>query len=206
MSEFKIALLDYGMGNLRSVCRALEHSGGQVDVVSEPFDEAMYQAIVFPGQGAMVQCMRHLKSKGLDHFLRNWIEKDKPYLGICLGLHVLFEFSEEGNTEGLGLFKGQVKRFDLEAGFKIPHMGWNPVQFKRDSAVFHENKSVDSFYFVHSYHANPEDPELALCTTNYGHEFVSGIQNGNCYGLQFHPEKSQAKGLQIYSNFIKYYK
>lgn len=200
----KLAVIDYGMGNLRSVVRAWEHEGADASLASSPEDILGADALVFPGQGAIVDTMRLLKATGFDRAIRDWIEADKPFFGICLGLQALFEHSEEGDTAGLGIFKGQVKRFQIDPSLKIPHMGWNVVRFAEDAPLTTGLESGrDQFYFVHSYHIEPEDVSLAWFETDYGCDFVSGIRRGNCYATQFHPEKSQAKGLQLYRNFLR---
>ncbi|WP_269526236.1 imidazole glycerol phosphate synthase subunit HisH [Coraliomargarita parva] len=200
----KLAVIDYGMGNLRSVLRAWQHVGADAHLVSSPEEIASADALVFPGQGAIVDTMRLLKETGFDHAIRDWIAADKPFFGICLGLQALFEHSEEGDTPALGVFKGQVKRFRIDPSLKIPHMGWNAVSFAEGDPITEGLVSgQDQFYFVHSYYIEPEDPALTLFETDYGGRFVSGIRRGNCYATQFHPEKSQAKGLQLYANFLK---
>ncbi|MGC6424076.1 MAG: imidazole glycerol phosphate synthase subunit HisH, partial [Lentimonas sp.] len=157
-----------------------------------------------PGQGAIVDTMRLLKATRFDTTIRDWISADKPFFGICLGLQALFEHSEEGDTTALGVLKGVVRRFQIDPSLKIPHMGWNAVSFDTETTLTDGLISgEDQFYFVHSYHIIPEDRELALFTSDYGGEFVSGIRFGNCYATQFHPEKSQAKGLQLYRNFLQ---
>jgi glutamine amidotransferase len=199
----RLAVVDYGMGNLRSVVRAWEHIGADARLVTDPREVVDADAVIFPGQGAIVDAMRLLKRTGFDHAIRDWIAADKPFFGICLGLQALFEHSEEGDTEALGIFKGRVKRFQIDPSLKIPHMGWNTVSFERDAPITEGLVSgKDQFYFVHSYYIEPENPELTLFTTDYGGRFVSGIRSGNCYATQFHPEKSQAKGLQLYRNFL----
>jgi len=199
----RLAVVDYGMGNLRSVVRAWEHVGADARLVSDPREFASADAVVFPGQGAIVDTMRLLKRTGFDQAIRDWIAADKPFFGICLGLQALFEHSEEGDTEALGIFKGKVKRFQIDPSLKIPHMGWNSVRIEAPCEVTDGLVSdVDQFYFVHSYYIEPEDETLALFSTDYGGRFVSGIRSGNCYATQFHPEKSQAKGLQLYRNFL----
>lgn len=200
----RLAVIDYGMGNLRSVVRAWEHVGADAELISNPDQMAGADAVIFPGQGAIVDAMRLLKETGFDDAIRAWIAADKPFFGICLGLQALFEHSEEGDTPALGVFKGQVRRFQLDPSFKIPHMGWNSVTFDRDDPLTEGLTSgEDQFYFVHSYYIDPEDKSLALFETDYGGRFVSGIRSGNCYATQFHPEKSQAKGLHLYRNFLK---
>lgn len=200
----KLAVIDYGMGNLRSVLKAWQHEGADAYLVANPDEIAGADALVFPGQGAIVDTMRLLKETGFDHSIRDWIAADKPFFGICLGLQALFEHSEEGDTLGLGVFQGTVKRFHSKANLKVPHMGWNAVSFEEGAPITEGLESgKDQFYFVHSYHIEPSDPSLTLFETDYGIRFVSGIRSGNCYATQFHPEKSQSKGLQLYRNFLR---
>jgi len=200
----RLAVIDYGMGNLRSVLRAWEYVGADARLVAEPGQIGAADALVFPGQGAIVDAMRLLEATGFDRTIRDWIAADRPFFGICLGLQALFEHSEEGDTAALGIFKGEVKRFRIDPSLKIPHMGWNSVSFEAGAPLTEGLASgVDQFYFVHSYHIEPEDPALALFRTDYGGEFVAGIRSGNCYATQFHPEKSQAKGLHLYRNFLR---
>ena len=203
----RLAVIDYGMGNLCSVVRAWEYVGAEAFLVSDPNQIANSDALIFPGQGAIVDTMRLLQSTGFDNIIRDWIANDKPFFGICLGLQALFEYSEEGDTATLGIFKGSVKRFRFDLGdpsLKIPHMGWNTVTFDSGAPMTDGLTSgQDQFYFVHSYHIVPRDSSLALFHTNYGGQFVSGIRSGNCCATQFHPEKSQAKGLHLYRNFLR---
>ena len=200
----RVAVIDYGMGNLRSVLRAWERVGAEAHLVDSPKAMGNADALVFPGQGAIVDAMGLLQSTGFDSVIRDWIAADKPFFGICLGLQALFEHSEEGDTAGLGVFKGRVRRFAAGSGRKIPHMGWNAVTFSpEDPLVEGLVSGDDQFYFVHSYFVEPEDASLVLFETDYEQRFVSGIRSGNCYATQFHPEKSQAKGLQVYGNFLK---
>ena len=163
----RLAVVDYGMGNLRSVVRAWEHVGADARLVSDPREFASADAVVFPGQGAIVDTMRLLKRTGFDSAIRDWIAADKPFFGICLGLQALFEHSEEGDTEALGIFKGKVKRFQIDPSLKIPHMGWNSVRIEAPCEVTDGLVSdVDQFYFVHSYYIEPEDETLALFSTD----------------------------------------
>lgn len=198
-----IALVDYGMGNLRSVAKAWEHVGARVRIVTHPDAIADAQALVLPGVGALGDCMAALKSTGFDRAVRDWIAADKPFFGICLGMQALFEHSEEGDVEGLGILPGQVLRFRLPPTFKVPHMGWNSVRWVRrtpvDAGLDPRN---DQFYFVHSYHVETPDPAIVWGACEYGHEFTCAVNSGNCYATQFHPEKSQDKGLALYKNFI----
>jgi len=201
----ELAVLDYGMGNLRSVCRAWEAAGARVRLVDNPADVEPADALVFPGQGAIVDAMRLLNSNGFADVIRGWIAEDRPFFGICLGLQALFEHSEEGDTQCLGVFPGKVKRFRLPKEYKVPHMGWNAVRFrplepKMTQALAGEG---EQFYFVHSYFTEPEDPAIIWGETDYGGIFTSAVARGNCFATQFHPEKSQSKGLQIYRNFLQ---
>ena len=205
MEPRKIAVIDYGTGNLRCVVKAFEHVGAKVCLSSKPEDIQGSDAVVFPGQGSFDQCMNSLRNSGMDEFLKSWLKEERPFFGICLGLQVLFEKSEEGILPGLGIFSGQVVKFRLKNNFKIPHMGWNQVKWGSASShpIAKGITNDDQFYFVHSYHIEPQDPALSWFETDYGKRFVSGIRSGNCYATQFHPEKSQAKGLQLYRNFLK---
>ena len=203
MAAPTIAIIDPGMGNLRSVLRAFQFCGADAEIIDSPVLAAGKDALVFPGQGAIVDCMKHLARTGFDHLMREWIAADRPFFGICLGLQALFEFSEEGDTEGLGIFPGRVSRFRLPREFKIPHMGWNNACFVKDAPLTQGLGEIEQYYFVHSYFVDQPDAKLDWFRSEYGGQsFTSGIIRGNCYATQFHPEKSQAKGLQLYSNFI----
>jgi imidazole glycerol-phosphate synthase subunit HisH len=201
----QLAIIDYGMGNLRSVQRAWEHVGARARIVHSPDAVGQVDALVFPGQGAMPDCMRLLAANGFDRFIRDWIAADRPFFGICLGLQALFEHSEESDTAGLGIFPGVVRRFRLPAEFKIPHMGWNAVEFAQDAPLTDGLVSgVDQMYFVHSYRVETDVTGLPWMWSDYGERFVAAVRKGNCFACQFHPEKSQSKGLQIYRNFLLY--
>ena len=201
----KIGIIDYGTGNLRSVVKAFEFLGAQAKIITDPSQFDNMDALVFPGQGTFDQCIRALQRSALDKGIIRWIERGKPYFGICLGLQVLFERSEEGEQAGLAIFSGRVKRFSLPDGLKIPHMGWNAVDWELapEDPMQRNLANGDQFYFVHSYHVTDEDEKLGVMKTNYGYPFTSGISFENCFATQFHPEKSQAKGLQIYRNFLE---
>ena len=197
-----IAIIDYGMGNLRSVQKGLERVGFPAEVTRESARIEAADGVVLPGVGAFRACMDNLREYGLIDTVRNVVDAGKPFLGICLGMQLLFEESEEfGRVEGLGILPGRVVRFADRPGLKVPHMGWN--QIKKAQAVPHLNGIEDgvSVYFVHSYHVVPDDPSLAATTTEYGIEFVSAVARGNIFATQYHPEKSQAVGLKILENF-----
>lgn len=200
----RIAVIDYGMGNLRSVAKALEAVGGDVRIVTEPRGIADAAGLVLPGVGALADCVGALEQTGLGDAVRQWIAADRPFLGVCLGLQALFEFSEEADTKGLGIFAGKVVRFRLLAGLKVPHMGWNTVQFTQAGSPLTRGLATEgeAFYFVHSYYCAPADPSLVLAECEYGVKFTAAIARGRCFATQFHPEKSQARGLQLYRNFI----
>ena len=206
MSAPVIAVIDNGICNLRSVTKALETVGADVRIVHAPADveAAGADGLVLPGVGALEDCVASLKASGLAETVRAWIKADRPFLGVCLGMQALFDYSEEGGkTEGLGIFPGKVVRFQRPAEFKIPHMGWNTVRFiQPDSPLAAELKTDgENFYFVHSFHCVPADPSLVLAECDYGGVFTAAIAKGRCFATQFHPEKSQAKGLRIYRNF-----
>ena len=198
-----VALLDYGGGNLRSVRRALEAAGASVTLASAPRDAEKADAVVFPGQGAIGDCMDCLGRTDFATFLREWIAADRPFLGICLGLQALFERSEEGGRAGLGVFPGRITRFPSGGGLRIPHMGWNEARFVPGAGLTDGLRTEgEPFYFVHSYRLVETDPSLVWCETDYAGTFVSGVRRGRVLATQFHPEKSQAKGLQLYRNFL----
>jgi glutamine amidotransferase len=204
-----IAVIDYGMGNLRSVQKALEFVGAKVIVTHDPDLILNADSVVLPGVGAFKDCMANLNKLKLIDPIRKFIDGGKPFLGICLGLQVLFEESEEyGPVAGLGILPGKVVKFiDGSSGgrkgspIKIPHMGWNEIKVKKDSPLFKGVGDAPYFYFVHSYYVVPEDQNMIATVTNYGVEFVSGIQHKNIYAFQFHPEKSQTLGLSILERF-----
>ncbi|GAB5560692.1 MAG: imidazole glycerol phosphate synthase subunit HisH [Synoicihabitans sp.] len=202
-----IAVIDNGICNLRSVTKALETVGGQPVVVRTPaeLEAADAEGLVLPGVGALRDCVASLRETGLAESVRGWIEADKPFLGICLGMQALFERSEEGDIAGLGIFPGTVKHFQLPPEFKVPHMGWNTIKFTQQNSALQGDLSVEgeSFYFVHSYHCVPADPALVLAESDYGGAFTAAIARGRCFATQFHPEKSQTKGLALYRNFAR---
>ena len=204
-----IAVIDYGMGNLRSVQKALEFVGAKVIVTRDPDLILNADSVVLPGVGAFKDCMANLNKLKLVDPIRKFVDSGKPFLGICLGLQVLFEESAEyGPVAGLGILPGKVVKFpggssETKNGrpIKIPHMGWNKVEIKKKDPLFDKVDAAPYFYFVHSYYVVPEDQNMIATVTNYGVEFVSGIQHKNIYALQFHPEKSQALGLSILERF-----
>ena len=200
----RLALLNYGMGNLRSVAKAFEVSGAEVRVVERPEDIGAADGLVLPGVGALPDCVEALKATGLGAAVQRWIAEDRPFFGICLGMQALFEESEEGGCRGLGIFPGVVRRFRLPAEYKVPHMGWNPVVFRQPDSPFVAGlrREGEPFYFVHSYHCVPADDALTFGVCDYGGPFVAAIARGRCVATQFHPEKSQAAGLRLYRNFV----
>ena len=206
-----IAVIDYGMGNLRSVSKALEHvAGGKpVIVTADPAVVAAAERVVFPGQGAMPDCMRELDARGLRAAVLQ-AAKDKPFLGICVGEQMLFEHSEEGDVAGLGVFAGDVKRFPAErmvdrdgARLKVPHMGWNEVS-QTPHALWTGIADRSRFYFVHSYCVQHVDPALTAGTCEYGIPFTCAVGRDNIFAVQFHPEKSARDGLQLLKNFVEW--
>jgi len=204
----KIAVIDYGMGNLRSVSKALEHvaPGAEVVVTAAPETISSAERIVVPGQGALGDCMRQLEASGAREAVVD-AAAGKPFLGICIGLQMLFERGEEGDTAGLGVLPGRVPRFapNLQMrGLKIPHIGWNEVLQARPHALWDGIPDRSRFYFVHSYYAAPREAALVAATTIYGAPFTCAIARDNIFAVQFHPEKSQSAGLQLLSNFVRW--
>jgi len=200
-----IAVIDTGICNLRSVTKALEAVGASIRVVRTPAEVAASGAtgLVLPGVGALRDCVASLRASRLDGTVRKWIAADRPFLGVCLGMQALFEHSEEANITGLGIFPGQVVRFRRPPEFKIPHMGWNTVRFVQPNSPLAAGLAPDgeAFYFVHSFYCVPAEPALVLAECDYGGAFCAALARGRCFATQFHPEKSQAKGLHLYRNF-----
>lgn len=206
-----IAIIDYGMGNLRSVQKGFERMGHEAVVTSDAKTILSASKVVLPGVGAFPDCMRNLEEYGLIDAVRKSIASGKPFLGICLGLQLLFTESEEfGISKGLGIIKGRVVRFKGPAfsnpqsaigNLKVPHMGWNSLSIKRRAPALVDVPDGSHFYFVHSFHVVPEDKSVIATTTEYGMEFVSSIWKDNIFAAQFHPEKSQALGLAILKRF-----
>jgi imidazole glycerol-phosphate synthase subunit HisH len=200
----KIAVVDYGMGNLRSVSKAIERVAprAEVRVTAAPQEILSSDKVVVPGQGAMPDCMRQLAASGAREAVVE-AARAKPFLGICIGLQMLFEHGEEGDTAGLGLLGGEVPRFRL-TGLKIPHMGWNEVAQSRLHPLWAGIPDSSRFYFVHSYYPAPRDATLTAATTVYGRPFTCAVARDNIFAVQFHPEKSQSAGLQLLSNFVRW--
>ena len=202
MNLASIAIIDYGMGNLRSVQKGLERVGFAAEVTRDAARIEAARGVVLPGVGAFGACMDNLRSFGLIETVRRVIARGTPFLGICLGMQLLFEASEEfGPVPGLGIFPGRVVRFAEQPDLKVPHMGWNQIR-KRQSAPHLRGIEDGAFvYFVHSYYVVPADPSLVATSTEYGVEFASAIARDNVFATQYHPEKSQAVGLTILENF-----
>ncbi len=206
-----IAIVDYGMGNLRSVHQAVRKvaPGANIIVTGEPDVIAAAGRVVFPGQGAAPDCMREIRSRHLDRVITGVVGEGRPFLGICMGLQVLFEHSEEGDTPCLGMFPGRVARFghhlkDAQGNkLKVPHMGWNQVH--HGDHVMWDGIAQDArFYFVHSYHVQPRDAAIVQATSDYPQPFVCAVARDNLFAVQFHPEKSAAAGLKLLENFVNW--
>ncbi len=199
-----IGIVDYNMGNLASVKNAFDKIGAKAEIISDPEKLNNYEKLLFPGVGAFGDAIEHLKETGLDEAIREFVKGGKYVLGICLGMQLLFEESEEfGKHKGLGIIPGKVVRFDkkIETTHKVPHMGWNKMFFKRHSSLF-EGLNNPYLYFVHSYHVVCND-KYVIGKTIYGYEFVSAVNKDNVFGFQPHPEKSHNAGLKILDNFVK---
>ncbi|MCE5238506.1 imidazole glycerol phosphate synthase subunit HisH [bacterium] len=196
-----IALIDYGMGNLGSVHKALLKVGCEVEITSDAAVIEAADGVVLPGVGAFDDCMTNLEQAGVIPAIKAAIAADKPFVGICLGLQVLFESSEEGKLPGLGILPGKVVRF--RHSLKIPQIGWNQITIHGDVPLLRGVAQGPWTYFVHSYYAEPADDSLIATTTDYGYEFCSAVRRGNLYASQWHPEKSAAVGLQVLANFRK---
>ena len=199
-----LALIDYGSGNLRSAEKALARVGAAVHIVTRSADVLAADAVVLPGVGAFGDCVKNLKQLGLDVAIRQFIQTGKPFLGICVGLQMLFESGAESpGVAGLGVLPGTVPRF-IGSGLKVPHMGWNRLHIRQSACPLFAGIADGSFvYFVHSYYGAPRQSDVIAATTEYGVEFASVIWSGNVFATQFHPEKSQAVGLKMLENFVK---
>ena len=198
-----IAIIDYGMGNLRSVQKGFERVGREAVVTNDAKTILSAGKVVLPGVGAFPDCMRNLEQNGLIDVVHQTIKSGKPFLGICLGLQLLFTESEEfGVSKGLDIIKGRVEKFKIrDSTLKVPHMGWNSISIKRRAPALQDVPDNSHVYFVHSFHVVPEDKKVIATTTPYGIEFVSSIWKDNIFAVQFHPEKSQTLGLSILKRF-----
>jgi glutamine amidotransferase len=204
-----VGIVDYQMGNLRSVAKGIEKVGGRVIVSSDPEELSLASHLILPGVGAFGDAMRELNQRDLIPWIKDWIASDRPFLGICLGMQLLFDNSEEGGLQpGMSVLPGRVVRFDNDSfpgneHRKIPHMGWNRVQSRIANDPMLSSISHDPYvYFVHSYYVVPDDPRVTWLSCDYGQEFCAAVRVGNMLATQFHPEKSQTEGLQILKNFL----
>jgi len=201
-----IAIIDYGMANLRSVQKAFEHVGTHAQIISTPQEIEQADKIVLPGVGAFQDAIRTLREKELAEPIVRHIQRGKPFLGLCLGLQMLFDVGyEDGEHRGLGVLKGKCVRFDVDEtiGLKVPHMGWNQLNVRKPSPILRDLPAGCGVYFVHSYHVVPDEQSVIATTTDYGQPFVSSVWRDNLVATQFHPEKSQKVGMQILANFAE---
>ncbi len=198
-------IINYNLGNPKSIKNMLGYLGVDAHITSDPNEIENAERLILPGVGHFQHGMEQLGAVGLIEVLQEAVIKNrKPILGICLGMQLLTKFSQEGNLAGLGFVDAQTKKFDLDdPKLKIPHMGWNTVKFNKESELTTEIRFNPRYYFVHSYYVECNDKNDVLCTTNYGQEFVSGFQHENIFGLQFHPEKSHKFGMELLANFCK---
>jgi glutamine amidotransferase len=196
-----VVIVDYGAGNLRSVARAVAHAGIEARVTSVARDIESAKALILPGVGAAADTMANLRAGGLDGPIRDYIESGKPFLGVCMGFQALFDVSEEGGShECLGVLPGRIVRFPQ--GMTVPHTGWNTVELVQEHPVFEGIPSGSYFYFVHSYHPQPAEPDMVIGETEYGVRFPAVMGRDNMIATQFHPEKSAELGLRLYANFL----
>lgn len=203
----KIAVVNYGSGNVRSVQRALQKAGdtdATVDITGDPQKIMDATAVVFPGQGAAGQCMGNLRASGLEDTIKERIKSGKAFMGVCVGLQLLFSHMEENDTAGLDIIRGDVPRFPAGSGLKVPEIGWNRVKQVGTSILWQDVADNSYFYFVHSYYPAPTNSATTIGQTDYGIEFCSAVGRDNWFGTQFHPEKSGPIGIQLYSNFLRF--
>lgn len=200
-----IAVIDYDMGNLHSVCKGLENAGATPKITDVPAEIETADAVLLPGVGAFDPAIQHLRSRDLVSPVKDAIASGKPFLGVCLGLQILFDSSEEGKEPGLGIIPGVVRRFRSEPGLTIPHMGWNQLEFTQPSVPLWEHLPPQPWvYFVHSYYVDPIDPSVKAATVTHGTQHITAaIARDNLMAVQFHPEKSSTAGLQMLANFVK---
>lgn len=200
-----IGVIDYGAGNLRSVCNSLKKLSVNSTLIRSPEDIKGISSIIFPGVGSFGDSSEQLKKQRLFDPIKSWLKEDRPFLGICIGFQMLFEKSDESpNSDGFGIIPGKVVRFPEENPLKVPHMGWNEIKFENSSdPIWQGIKTSTHFYFVHSYYPEPLESNSVSSITSYGLEFASSVRCGNIFGTQFHPEKSQAAGLKLISNFLE---
>ena len=202
----KIAVIDYDMGNLHSACKGLEFAGATPIVTDSVTEMERADGVVLPGVGAFDPAMQHLRSRNLVEPIRRIATSNKPFLGICVGLQLLFEGSEEGSEPGIGVFSGTIRKFKSEPGITIPHMGWNQLQITQPNCPIWKGMASDAWvYFVHSYYAEPAEDSIKAATVTHGSQTVTAaVAKGNLMAVQFHPEKSSTAGLKILSNFVSY--
>ncbi|MBO5364434.1 MAG: imidazole glycerol phosphate synthase subunit HisH [Clostridia bacterium] len=199
-----LAIIDYGAGNLRSVQKACQLLGADATITSDAKTIEKADHVILPGVGAFGDCIQSLHQTGLTDVVRHAAKSGKPFLGICLGMQLLFESSEETpGVEGLGIFQGEIVKIPKQEGCKIPHMGWNSLHFPKETPLFAGLPENSFVYFVHSYYAKPKDPSIVAATTSYCGELTVALQQGNLFATQFHPEKSGDVGLSILKNFIE---
>lgn len=198
-----IAIIDYGGGNIQSVYNALKYIDCECKITSDKNEILNADGAILPGQGEFGDCMKSITESGIKDTVIEFINSGKPFLGICVGLQLLFERSEESDTPGLGIFKGTIKRIPNGEGLKIPHMGWNSVEIKKRDKLLKGIESGTYFYFVHSYYLDAEDKEIVSAQTEYGVKIDASVSKDNVFATQFHPEKSGEEGIKLLSNFIQ---
>ncbi len=199
-----IAIIDYGAGNIQSVYKALKHIGCECKITSDKNEILNSNGAILPGQGAFGDCIESLRSRGIDKTVRDFIKSGKPFLGICVGLQLLFESSDESpEIKGLGVFEGKIKKIPNGEGLKIPHMGWNSISLLKRDGLFKNIDENSYVYFVHSYYLDADDKSVVSAQTEYGVKIDAAVQSGNVFATQFHPEKSGDVGLRMLKNFAE---